>query len=164
QTQPIAVLFSLPQAQLPEVRKQLIDGNTLTAILYDSTNTRELARGELVSVDNQIDVATGTVRMKAQFANNDEALFPNQFVNVRLVVNTLDNALIIPAQAVQQGSIGSFVYRVMQDNTVKVQPVVTGAVQERNVTVLEGLQKGQVVVTEGVDRLRDGAKVEIVEE
>ena len=102
--------------------------------------------------------------MKAQFANNDEALFPNQFVNVRLVVNTLDNALIIPAQAVQQGSIGSFVYRVMQDNTVKVQPVVTGAVQERNVTVLEGLQKGQVVVTEGVDRLRDGAKVEIVEE
>jgi multidrug efflux system membrane fusion protein len=85
-------------------------------------------------------------------------------VNVRLVVNTLENALVIPARAVQQGSIGSFVYRVLEDNTVKVQPIVTGAVQERNVTVLEGLQRGQVVVTEGVDRLRDGAKVEIVEE
>lgn len=164
QTQPISVLFSLPQAQLPEVRAQLRDGNTLTAILYDSTNTRELARGVLVSIDNQIDVATGTVRMKAQFPNEDEALFPNQFVNVRLVVNTLENALVIPARAVQQGSIGSFVYRVLEDNTVKVQPIVTGAVQERNVTVLEGLQRGQVVVTEGVDRLRDGAKVEIVEE
>ncbi|MAL01967.1 MAG: multidrug transporter subunit MdtA [Alcaligenaceae bacterium] len=164
QTQPISVLFSLPQAQLPEVRAQLRDGNTLTAILYDSTNTRELARGVLVSIDNQIDVATGTVRMKAQFPNEDETLFPNQFVNVRLVVNTLENALVIPARAVQQGSIGSFVYRVLEDNTVKVQPIVTGAVQERNVTVLEGLQRGQVVVTEGVDRLRDGAKVEIVEE
>ncbi|RIY42214.1 MdtA/MuxA family multidrug efflux RND transporter periplasmic adaptor subunit [Neopusillimonas maritima] len=164
QTQPISVLFSLPQAQLPEVRAQLRDGNTLTAVLYDSTNTRELARGVLVSIDNQIDVATGTVRMKAQFPNEDEALFPNQFVNVRLVVNTLENALVIPARAVQQGSIGSFVYRVLEDNTVKVQPIVTGAVQERNVTVLEGLQRGQVVVTEGVDRLRDGAKVEIVEE
>lgn len=164
QTQPISVLFSLPQAQLPEVRAQLRDGNTLTAILYDSTNTRELARGVLVSIDNQIDVATGTVRMKAQFPNEDEALFPNQFVNVRLVVNTLENALVIPARAVQQGSIGSFVYRVLEDNTVKVQPIVTGAVQERNVTVLEGLLRGQVVVTEGVDRLRDGAKVEIVEE
>ena len=164
QTQPISVLFSLPQAQLPEVRAQLRDGNTLTAVLYDSTNTRELARGVLVSIDNQIDVATGTVRMKAQFPNEDEALFPNQFVNVRLVVNTLENALVIPARAVQQGSIGSFVYRVLEDNTVKVQPIVTGAVQERNVTVLEGLQRGQVVVTEGVDRLRDGAKVEVVEE
>ncbi|MBF24319.1 MAG: multidrug transporter subunit MdtA [Pusillimonas sp.] len=164
QTQPISVLFSLPQAQLPEVRAQLRNGNTLTTVLYDSTNTRELARGELVSIDNQIDVATGTVRMKAQFPNKDEMLFPNQFVNVRLVVNTLENALVIPARAVQQGSIGSFVYRVLEDNTVKVQPIVTGAVQERNVTVLEGLQRGQVVVTEGVDRLRDGAKVEIVEE
>ncbi|QIM48703.1 MdtA/MuxA family multidrug efflux RND transporter periplasmic adaptor subunit [Pusillimonas sp. DMV24BSW_D] len=164
QTQPISVLFSLPQAQLPEVRAQLMNGNTLTTVLYDSTSTRELARGELVSIDNQIDVATGTVRMKAQFPNEDEALFPNQFVNVRLVVNTLENALVIPARAVQQGSIGSFVYRVQEDNTVKVQPIVTGAVQERNVTVLEGLQRGQVVVTEGVDRLRDGAKVEIVEE
>ncbi|RII84497.1 MdtA/MuxA family multidrug efflux RND transporter periplasmic adaptor subunit [Neopusillimonas maritima] len=164
QTQPISVLFSLPQAQLPEVRAQLRDGNTLTVILYDSTNTRELARGVLVSIDNQIDVATGTVRMKAQFPNEDEALFPNQFVNVRLVVNTLENALVIPARAVQQGSIGSFVYRVLEDNTVKVQPIVTGAVQERDVTVLEGLQRGQVVVTEGVDRLRDGAKVEVVEE
>ncbi|MAK56812.1 MAG: multidrug transporter subunit MdtA [Pusillimonas sp.] len=164
QTQPISVLFSLPQAQLPEVRMQLMAGNSLTVVLYDSTNTRELARGKLVSIDNQIDIATGTVRMKAQFANEDEALFPNQFVNVQLVVNTLENALTLPAKAVQQGSIGSFVYRVTDDNTVKVQPIVTGAVQERTVTVLEGLQSGQVVVTEGVDRLRDGAKVEIVEE
>ncbi|MBC7203474.1 MAG: MdtA/MuxA family multidrug efflux RND transporter periplasmic adaptor subunit [Pusillimonas sp.] len=163
QTRPISVLFSLPQAQLPEVRTQLMAGNTLAVVLYDSTNTRELARGELVSIDNQIDVATGTVKMKAQFGNEDEALFPNQFVNVRLVVNTLENALIIPAKAVQQGSIGAFVYRVMDDNTVKVQPIVTGAVQARSVTVLEGLQSGHVVVTDGVDRLRDGATIEIVE-
>lgn len=164
QTQPISVLFSLPQSQLPEVRTQLMAGTQLTAILYDSTNTRELARGELVSIDNQIDVATGTVRMKAQFPNTDEALFPNQFVNVRLIVDTLENALVIPAKALQQGSIGPFVYRVLEDKTVKVQPIVAGAAQGRYVTVLEGLQNGQVVVTEGVDRLRDGSKVDIIKE
>lgn len=164
QTQPISVLFSLPQAQLPEVLAQLRSGNTLQVMLYDSTNTRELARGELVSVDNQIDVATGTVRMRAQFGNDNEALFPNQFVNVKLVVSTREDALVIPASAVQQGSVGAFVYRVLDDLTVEVQPIVTGPAEGRQMAVIEGLLAGQRVVTEGVDRLRNGAKVEVVDE
>ena len=113
-----------------------------------------------MSIDNQIDIATGTIRLKARFPNDDESLFPNQFVNVRLRVETASE-LLIPTLAVQQGSIGAFVYAINDDNTVHVQPVVLGQIDEAHVAVLSGLAAGQRVVVEGVDRLREGAKVEI---
>ncbi|MDS1139228.1 MdtA/MuxA family multidrug efflux RND transporter periplasmic adaptor subunit [Pusillimonas sp. SM2304] len=161
QTQPISVLFTLPQAQLPEVLAQLRAGKNLVADLYDRDDQRKIASGQLVSVDNQIDVATGTVSFKARFENEDESLFPNQFVNVRLRVDAA-SALVIPTLAVQQGSIGAFVYQVNDDNKVHIQPIVVGRVDDQRIAVESGLSAGQRVVTEGVDRLREGSTVQIV--
>lgn len=162
QTQPIAVLFTLPQAQLPAVLEARRNGRTLPVELYDSTDTRKLAVGELVSIDNQIDVTTGTLKLKAQFANEAETLFPNQFVNVRLGVHLNQPAIVIPTRAVQQGSRGAFVYVVTPENTVTIQPVVTGTVDGHRVAIENGLEPGQQVVIEGVDRLREGASVDVV--
>lgn len=161
QTQPISVLFTLPQAQLPEVLAQLRAGKTLTADLYDRDDLRKIATGELMSVDNQIDVATGTVKFKARFANEDESLFPNQFVNVRLRVDTA-RSLLVPTMAVQQGSIGAFAYVVDDSDKVHVQRIVTGRVDDKLIAVESGLSEGQRVVIEGLDRLREGAAVEVV--
>lgn len=161
QTQPISVLFTLPQAQLPDVLKQVRAGKTLAVDLYDRDDLNKIASGELMSLDNQIDVATGTVKLKARFANEDESLFPNQFVNVRLRVATAQS-LLLPTMAVQQGSIGAFVYLVGDDNKVHVQPVVLGQVDEKRVAVISGLTEGQKVVVEGVDRLREGALIQDV--
>lgn len=161
QTQPISVLFTLPQAQLPDVLKQIRAGKTLAVDLYDRDDLNKIATGELMSLDNQIDVATGTVKLKARFANEDESLFPNQFVNARLQVATTP-ALIVPTMAIQQGSIGAFVYLVGDDNKVHVQPVVVGQVDDKRVAITSGLSEGQRVVIEGVDRLREGALVEVV--
>ncbi len=161
QTQPISVLFTLPQAQLPDVLAQLRAGSKLPVELYGRDDLQKLAVGELASVDNQIDVATGTVKLRADFPNEDESLFPNQFVNVRLRVATTQ-ALLIPTQAVQQGSIGAFVYQVGEGDKVHIQPITTGLVDGRVVAVQSGLETGQRVVTEGVDRLREGAQVEVV--
>lgn len=160
QTQPISVLFTLPQAQLPDVLEQVRAGKTLTVELYDRNDLKKIATGELMSLDNQIDVATGTVKLKARFANEDESLFPNQFVNVRLRVGTAQS-LVLPTMAVQQGSIGAFVYLVGDDNKVHVQPIVVGRVDERRVAIASGLNVGQRVVVEGVDRLREGALVQV---
>ena len=162
QTQPIAVVFTLPQTQLPEVLAQMRQGRKLSVTLYDRDNTTKLATGELMSVDNQIDVATGTVKFKARFDNADDTLFPNQFVNVRLLVSSDDQAVVIPTLAVQQGSIGTFVYVLKPDNTVHVQQVATGTQDGANVAVKSGLTVGQQVVTEGLDRLGEGSKVEIM--
>ncbi len=164
QTQPIAVLFTLPQAQLPPVISALREGRTLPVELYDSTDTRKLATGQLVSIDNQIDVTTGTLRLKAQFDNEDEILFPNQFVNVRLGVNLNQPALVTPTRAIQQGSRGAFVYVVTAENKVRIQPVVAGTVDGSRVAIESGLQAGDQVVIEGVDRLREGAAVEVVKD
>lgn len=161
QTQPISVLFTLPQAQLPDVIAQLRAGKTLAVDLYDRDDIRKIASGVLVSVDNQIDVATGTIKLKARFENEDESLFPNQFVNVRLRVGTAQT-LAIPTLAVQQGSIGAFVYLVDDDNKVHVQPIVAGRVDSKLIAVESGLTVGQRVVVAGVDRLREGSTVEIV--
>ena len=163
QTQPISVLFSLPQGQLPAVLERFRQSETLAVEAYDGGFNRLLAKGQLEAVDNQIDVATGTVRLKARFENNDDALFPNQFVNVRLRVSTQDDALVIPTAAVQQGSTGAFVYVVDDEDIVSMQPVKTGVTEGRRVAVLEGLVAGQRVVTEGVDRLRAGARVQPVQ-
>lgn len=161
QTQPISVVFTLPQAQLPDVLAQLRAGNKLAVELYGRDDLQKLAVGELASVDNQIDVATGTVKLRADFPNEDESLFPNQFVNVRLRVATTQ-ALLIPTQAVQQGSIGAFVYQVGEGDKVHIQPITTGLIDGRVIAVQSGLEAGQRVVIEGVDRLREGAQVEVV--
>ncbi|MFA5598571.1 MAG: MdtA/MuxA family multidrug efflux RND transporter periplasmic adaptor subunit [Pusillimonas sp.] len=163
QTQPISVFFSLPQAQLPAVLERFGGGQALQVDAFDGGFNRKLAQGTLEAIDNQIDVATGTVRLKARFDNDDDALFPNQFVNVRLRVSTQGNALVIPTAAVQQGSAGAFVYVVGDDDTVTVQPVKTGTIEGRRVAVVEGLVAGQRVVTEGVDRLRAGTRVQIIQ-
>jgi len=162
QTQPISVVFSLPEIQLPDVREQLHAGQVLQVEAYDRADTKRIALGRLEVLDNQIDVATGTVKLKARFDNADDALFPNQFVNARLRVKTLPDATVIPSAAVQQGSAGAFVFLVQPDNTVLVRQVKLGVVNGAVVAVDEGLQAGDKVVVEGMDRLRAGARVDIV--
>lgn len=161
QTQPISVEFTLPQAEAVDVLAQMRAGQMLEAVLYDQNDTQELARGELMSVDNQIDVTTGTLRLKARFDNQDERLFPNQFVNVRLLVSRQE-VLAVPSAAVQVGSIGSFVYVVDEDKAAHIQRIVAGRVDGSKTAVLDGLTAGQRVVVEGTDRLREGAVVDVV--
>ncbi|MYN12936.1 MdtA/MuxA family multidrug efflux RND transporter periplasmic adaptor subunit [Pusillimonas sp. TS35] len=160
QTRPIAVLFSVPQAYLPDISAQMRAGHTLAVALYDSADVRRIAEGELESVDNQIDVTTGTVRLKGRVANDNEGLFPNQFVNVHLRVDTVDT-LSIPAVAVQQGSIGAFVYVLDEQDKAHIQRIETGLTDDGRIGVKQGLKAGQRVVIEGVDRLREGAAVNI---
>jgi len=161
QTQPISVEFTLPQVEVADVLAQLRTGNRLQAVLYDQNDVHELARGELMSVDNQIDVSTGTLRLKARFANEDERLFPNQFVNLRLLVSS-ERTLAVPTAAVQVGSIGNFVYVVDAENKVQIRRIVTGRVDGAWTAVKEGLQAGERVVVEGTDRLREGGVVDVV--
>ncbi len=161
QTQPILVSFTLPQGEVGDVLAQLRDGRNLEVVVYDQNDIEELARGELMSVDNQIDVATGTLRLKARFANEDERLFPNQFVNVRLHVSTQE-ALAVASAAVQVGSIGSFVYIVQEGSVANIRRIVTGRVDGARTAVLDGLQAGDRVVVEGTDRLREGGSVDVV--
>nr|WP_314365346.1 MdtA/MuxA family multidrug efflux RND transporter periplasmic adaptor subunit [uncultured Achromobacter sp.] len=162
QTQPISVVFTLPETQLPEVRGEIAAGRTLAVDAYDRADTRRIATGVLETLDNQIDVTTGTLKLKAKFENADDALFPNQFVNVRLHVLTRKDVTAVPTAAIQQGSAGAFVFLVQPDNTIAVRQVKLGAINNGMVAVNEGLQPGDRVVTEGTDRLRAGAKVEIV--
>jgi len=162
QTQPIAVLFTLAENDLPAVRGPLLAGRTLTVEAYDRSDQLRLAQGELMTIDNQIDVTTGTVKLKARFGNETDALFPNQFVNVRMKVNTLKDTLTISSGALQQGNQGAFVYVILPDDTVVVRPVKTGARSGDRVAILEGVQVGERVVLEGTDRLRAGAKVRVI--
>jgi multidrug efflux system membrane fusion protein len=162
QTQPIAVMFTLPENDLPAVREPMLAGQTLAVDAYDRADMNRLAQGKLLSIDNQIDIATGTVKLKAEFANQTDALFPNQFVNVRMKVRTLQNALTIPAASVQQGNRGAFVYVVEADDTVSVKPVKIGDRSGERVVVLDGIKVGDRIVLEGTDRLRAGAKVRII--
>jgi multidrug efflux system membrane fusion protein len=162
QTQPIAVLFTLAESDLPAVRAPLLEGQTLAVEAYDRADQLRLARGELLTIDNQIDVATGTVKLKARFNNETDALFPNQFVNVRMKVNTVKDALTIPVGALQQGNQGAFVYVILPDDTVAVRQVKTGARSGDRIAVLEGVQAAERVVLEGTDRLRAGAKVRVI--
>jgi len=162
QTQPIAVVFTLPETQLPAVREQMRAGHTLEVLAYDRANTKKLSSGVLETLDNQIDVTTGTLKMKARFDNGDDALFPNQFVNVRLRVETRKGVTVIPNGAVQRGSKGPFVFVAQADNTVVVRQLKLGPVSNDMVAIDDGLKPGDRVVIEGTDRLRAGAKVEVV--
>ncbi len=162
QTQPIAVMFTLPENDLPAVRAPMLGGKTLAVDAYDRADMNRLAEGKLSSIDNQIDISTGTVKLKAEFPNQTDALFPNQFVNIRMKVRTLQDALTIPAAAVQQGNRGAFVYVVESDGLASVKPVKIGDRSGERVVVLEGIKVGDRVVLEGTDRLRAGAKVRVI--
>jgi membrane fusion protein, multidrug efflux system len=163
ETQPISVVFTLPENDLPAVRQPMLAGQKLEVDAYDRSDTKRLAQGVLMSIDNQIDITTGTVKLKAEFKNADDALFPNQFVNVRMKVRTLKDALTIPASAIQQGNRGAFVYVVEPDGTASVRVVKVGDRTAESLVILEGIKAGERVVLEGVDRLREGAKVRVIE-
>lgn len=162
QVQPIAVVFSMPESWLPDVAGPLYQGTKLKVILRDRDNKVQLAEGELSSMDNAVDTTTGTVKLKATFANEDETLFPNQFVNTELKVRDIPDALVVMSDAIQNSSRGAYVYVAKKDNTVETRQIELGVVDSGYTQITKGLAEGEQVVSEGVDRLRNGAKVEIV--
>jgi len=159
QLQPISVIFAVPEDNLPAIATSLKADGKLQVQAYDRANTKLLATGTLTTLDNQIDTTTGTLKMRAIFDNADELLFPNQFVNVRLLVSTLKDTIRVPVPAVQRGEPGTFVYLVEPNNTVSVRKIKVGPIDGTYQAVLSGLQVGDRVVTQGTDRLRDGAAV-----
>jgi multidrug efflux system membrane fusion protein len=161
QTRPVNVVFSIPTDSISSVLARSRSRQTLLVDALDRDGKTKLASGKLLTVDNQIDATTGTVKLKAEFANADDKLFPNQFVNARLRVDTMHNAILVPSSAVQRGTQGTFVYVVGQDQTVSIHPVTLGPVSGENVAIDKGLAAGELVVTDGADKLRDGAKVEV---
>ncbi len=160
-SQPIDVVFAVPQTRLDEVLTSQAGGEGLLVEALSRDADHVLARGELAAVDNQIDVSTGTVSLKARFGNEDDALFPNQFVNVRLYLGE-QRGVIVPVRAVQQGSVGAFVYRVDAQQRAHIVPVRTGTGDSERVVIEDGLQAGDLVVVDGTDRLREDSPVEIV--
>jgi membrane fusion protein, multidrug efflux system len=161
QLQPISVIFTLSEDNLPEVLKQWHAGAGLQATAYDRTGTTSVAVGKLETIDNQVDTTTGMVKLRAIFDNPDESLFPNQFVNIKLLVNTLKNTVLMPTSAIQRGAPGTFVYLVKPNKTAAVQKVKLGPGDGQQVAVLSGLDVGDRVVDDGADRLKDGAKITI---
>ena len=162
QTRPIAVAFSIPEVDLDSVVEPFRAGKPLTVEVWDRNETTVLARGVLKTVDNQIDTTTGTLKLRAELPNEDERLFPNEFVNIRMHVGTLANAVVIPAAAVQFGSRGTYVYVINDQNKATVRDVVLGPADGTQQSVTKGLSPGDSVVVEGVDRLREGRAVVIV--
>lgn len=160
QLQPIAVIFTLPQDELPDVYKQLRAHDRLPVDAYDRDDTTKVASGFLQTMDNQIDTTTGTYKLKAVFDNKDNALFPNQFVNIHLLVDTKRDMTIIPAAAVQRGPQGTYVY-VVNGNIVKVREVKAGLTDGNSIAIDSGLGPGEEVVTDGLDKLTDGSKIEV---
>jgi multidrug efflux system membrane fusion protein len=152
----------VPEQELPKVLEPLRAGQGLPVEAWDRAEQQRLAAGLLNTVDNQIDLATGTLRLKAEFPNDDEKLFPNQFVNVRLRVRTFKDAVVVPVAAIQYGSRGTYVYLVTEDSLAAVRDVVLGPAEEGMQSVLQGLSGGERVVLEGIDRLREGRPVTIV--
>ena len=160
QLQPIDVLFTLPADQLPQVLPQVHGGKSLPVDAFDRDLKHKLGSGQILAVDNEIDPATGTVRLKALFPNPDEALFPNQFVNARLLVNTLHGTVTVPAAALQRSPQSTFVYVVKPDKTVEVRNVIVALTEGEDAAIQSGLTAGEQVVVDGVDKLHQGAKVE----
>src|SRR5690349_12130411 len=164
QLQPISVVFTLPEDDLPEIMPQFTAGTPLIVTAYDRANLRQLAVGKVSAIDNQIDTTTGTVKVRAQFDNENNTLFANQFVNVRLLVKTLQNAVTVPTSAIQRGAPGTYVYVINADDTVSVRKVSTGPIEGNITAINSGLSAGDRVVVDGTDRLRDGMKVTIAGE
>jgi membrane fusion protein, multidrug efflux system len=161
QRQPIAVVFTIPQDSLPDVQRQLNAGRRLAVDAYDRDIRTKLASGALAAVDSQIDTTTGTIKLKATFANDNEALFPNQFVNARLLVNTIRRAVLVPSAAIQRGPQKTFVYVVTAAGTVEAHDVTVTMSDDVESAVGSGLAAGDVVVTDGVDRLQPGTRVTV---
>jgi multidrug efflux system membrane fusion protein len=159
QLQPISVILTIPETNLAEVMKRVRAGATLQVTAYDRTATIELGKGTLETIDNQIDTTTATVKLRAIFDNQQEILFPNQFVNVRLLVDTIHDIVIVPSAAIQRGPSGTFVYLVKPDHTVAAQPVKLGPRSGPRAAILAGLRPGENVVVDGVDKLRDGVEI-----
>lgn len=163
QVDPITVLFTIPQDVLPRVLARLGSGEKPGVEAWDRDQKTLLARGRLITADNQIDVATGTVKLKAEFPNREFRLFPNQFVNVRMAIDVRKGVVTVPAAAVQRGAQGTVVYVVKEDDTVTLRPVQAGPVEGQVAAIESGLQAGERVITDGVDRIREGAKVEVTQ-
>jgi len=156
---PISVVFTIAEDELPQVAKRMAGGAVLPVRAFDRDQKHELARGRVQVIDNQIDTTTGTVKLRALFDNDDESLFPNQFVTLDLLVDTISRTLAVPIAAVQRGAPGTFVYVVREDGTVTVRPITQGQSDRELVEIKAGLQAGEIVVTDGLDRLKEGAKV-----
>jgi multidrug efflux system membrane fusion protein len=161
QLQPITVVFPIPEDNLPLVLAKLKTGKQLTVEAYDREEKRKLAEGSLLTIDNQVDPATGTVRFKAVFANKNDELFPNQFVNAHLMVDVKTDATVVPASATQRGPRGTYLYVVKTDNTVTQRPIEIGETQRGQTVIRSGVEPGELVVVDGAERLRDGARVEV---
>jgi multidrug efflux system membrane fusion protein len=161
QLKPITVVFTVPEDNVAQIVRRVHANATLAVTAYDRSGTTRLATGTLTAIDSQIDTTTGTLKLKAQFANEDDSLFPNQFVNVKLLVDVLHGATVIPTSAVQHGAPGTFVYLVNQDSTVTARPVALGPSSNDHVAVQSGVSPGDRVVVDGADRLRDGAMVAV---
>ena len=167
--QPITVIFSVPEDDLPEIMPRLNSGAALQVTVFDRSNTQQLGVGQVSAVDSQIDTTTGTVKVRAQFDNSDNALFPNQFVNAQLLVRTLENVVTVPTAAIQRGApgsttggaSGSYVYVVGADNMVSVRQITIGPTDGSMTAVASGLTAGEHVVVDGADRLRDGLRVNV---
>ncbi len=158
---PISVIFTIPENKISTVLEELQSGISLTVDAWNSDNTKKLASGKVSVVDSQLDTSTGTIRLRAIFDNKDWKLFPNQFVNAHLLVKTLNNVIILPNNALQTGPNGQFVYVLQADDTVKVQNIKAGYNDGENTVIQSGLKSGEKVVTDGIDQLRDGAKVSV---
>jgi multidrug efflux system membrane fusion protein len=163
QVQPITVIYPVPEDNVPRIVKRVQSGQEVAVEAFDRSGKNKLATGRLLTLDNQIDTATGTVKLKAEFPNQDAALFPNQFVNVRMAVETRQDVTLAPTAAIQRGAPGTFVFLVKQDQSVAMTPVKLGAIQGENAEVQSGLDPGNLVVVDGADKLRDGSKVELVD-
>ena len=161
QLEPISVVFNIAQDYLPLVMKRFRTGQPMKVDAFDRDFKTKIATGSLLTTDNQADVTTGTVRFKAMFPNEDDTLFPNQFVNARLLVDVKHGTILIPSAAVQRGPQGTFVYVVKPDETVEVRNVVVGPIEEETASIEKGLAAGEVAVTEGTDKLQAGAKVQL---
>jgi multidrug efflux system membrane fusion protein len=163
QLSPITVVFTIPSSELPPVLKRFRSGEELPAVVYENDRAHPLAQGRLIAIDNQIDVMTGTVKLRALFPNEDERLYPNLFVNAELLVDRLKSVVLAPSAAVQRGAKGAFAYVVGPDNVVATRSLSPGPSNGLRVVIQDGLHEGERVVTQGVDRLRDGAVVALPE-
>ena len=162
QIQPISVIFTLPEDRIRSVMKKYRAGDVMPVEAFDRRGQSLLALGQLWAVDNQIDTTTGTVKLKGQFANDDNALFSNQFVNIKMHMDTLRGVTVMPTSAIQRGIMGTFVYVVQEDQTVTVRPITLGPVEGEKVAVEAGLKPGEQVVIDGADKLREGMRVKLI--
>ncbi|AMK76092.1 multidrug efflux system membrane fusion protein [Methylomonas methanica] len=163
QIQPISVVFTLPEDQIPAVMRRWRSGDAIVIDAYDRAGQQKLASGKLLAVDNQIDASTGTLKLKAQFDNEDRTLFANQFVNVKMHLDTLLAATLAPSAAIQHGANGAFVYLVKDDNSITVRHVKTGPTDGETVAILEGLAPNEKLVIDGADKLREGSQVNVID-